>query len=51
MQIENSLCDYDAVERINREMRKQLQALVQEKYFKFYKVWSFARQTADSSQC
>ncbi|KAF8926004.1 hypothetical protein BGZ58_000284 [Dissophora ornata] len=38
MQIENSLCDYDAVESINREMRKQLQALVQEKYFKFYKL-------------
>ncbi|KAI8601746.1 endoplasmic reticulum Oxidoreductin 1-domain-containing protein [Dissophora ornata] len=28
MQIENSLCDYDAVESINREMRKQLQALL-----------------------
>ncbi|KAG0320860.1 hypothetical protein BGZ99_004277 [Dissophora globulifera] len=38
MQIENSLCDYDAVETINREMRKQLQTLVQQKYFKFYKL-------------
>ncbi|KAG0369848.1 hypothetical protein BGZ54_008676 [Gamsiella multidivaricata] len=36
--IENSLCDYDAVEIINREMREQLQALVQQKYFRFYKL-------------
>ncbi|KAF8976086.1 hypothetical protein BGZ46_008585 [Entomortierella lignicola] len=38
MQIENSLCDYDAVEIINQEMRKQLHSLVQQKYFKFYKL-------------
>ncbi|KAF9355907.1 hypothetical protein BGX26_005982 [Mortierella sp. AD094] len=38
MQVENSLCDYDAVEIINQEMRKQLQSLVQQKYFKFYKL-------------
>ncbi|KAF9901680.1 hypothetical protein BX616_002181, partial [Lobosporangium transversale] len=38
MQIENSLCDYDAVETINREMRKQLEVLVRQKFFKFYKV-------------
>ncbi|KAI1311302.1 hypothetical protein EDD11_003515 [Mortierella claussenii] len=38
MQIENSLCDYDAVETVNRDMRGQLNALVQQKFFKFYKV-------------
>ncbi|KAF9175051.1 hypothetical protein BGX21_009079 [Mortierella sp. AD011] len=38
VQVENSVCDYDAVEIINQEMRKQLQSLVQQKYFKFYKL-------------
>lgn len=38
MQIENSLCDYDAVEAINLEMRGLLDNLVQQKYFKFYKL-------------
>jgi hypothetical protein len=40
MQIENSLCDYDAVEAVNVEMRGLLDNLVQQKYFKFYKVRS-----------
>ncbi|KAG0285947.1 hypothetical protein BGZ96_009882 [Linnemannia gamsii] len=38
MQIENSLCDYDAVESINLEMRGLLDNLVRQKYFKFYKL-------------
>ncbi|KAG0212018.1 hypothetical protein BGX33_003905 [Mortierella sp. NVP41] len=38
MQIENSLCDYDAVETINLEMRRLLDNLVRQKYFKFYKL-------------
>ncbi|KAF9106869.1 hypothetical protein BGX27_008957 [Mortierella sp. AM989] len=38
MRIENSLCDYDAVEVVNQEMKKQLHSLVQQKYFKFYKL-------------
>ncbi|KAF9900158.1 hypothetical protein EC991_007819 [Linnemannia zychae] len=38
MQIENSLCDYDAVEAVNLEMRGLLDNLVQQKYFKFYKL-------------
>ncbi|KAF9434631.1 hypothetical protein BGZ76_007688 [Entomortierella beljakovae] len=38
VKVENSLCDYDSVEVINHEMRKQLDALVQTKYFRFYKL-------------
>ncbi|KAF9967203.1 hypothetical protein BGZ70_010420 [Mortierella alpina] len=38
MQIENSLCDYDAVEDVNLDMRRQLHGLVRQKYFKFYKL-------------
>ncbi|KAG0083158.1 hypothetical protein BGZ92_011029 [Podila epicladia] len=37
MQIENSHCDYDAVETVNLEMRKQLHDIINTKYFKFYK--------------
>ncbi|KAF9413459.1 hypothetical protein BGZ94_000722 [Podila epigama] len=38
MQIENSHCDYDALETINLEMRKQLRDIIHTKYFKFYKL-------------
>ncbi|KAF9321134.1 hypothetical protein BG003_003327 [Podila horticola] len=38
MQIENSHCDYDAVETVNLEMRKQLRNIINTKYFKFYKL-------------
>ncbi|KAG0361748.1 hypothetical protein BG005_007454 [Podila minutissima] len=38
MQIENSHCDYDAVETVNLEMRKQLHDIINTKYFKFYKL-------------
>ncbi|KAG0325913.1 hypothetical protein BG004_003072 [Podila humilis] len=38
MQIENSVCDYDAVESINLQMRKQLSGIINKKYFKFYKL-------------
>ncbi|KAG0035925.1 hypothetical protein BGZ82_004932 [Podila clonocystis] len=38
MQIENSHCDYDAVETVNLEMRKQLRDIINTKYFKFYKL-------------
>ncbi|KAG0378907.1 hypothetical protein BGX24_002401, partial [Mortierella sp. AD032] len=54
MQIENSLCDYDAVEAVNLEMRGLLDNLVQQKYFKFYKKtipeeWTSAALGAISS--
>ncbi|GJJ69757.1 hypothetical protein EMPS_02105 [Entomortierella parvispora] len=38
MQIENSICDYDAVEKVNDEMRVQLRAIVQQKFFRYYKL-------------
>lgn len=38
MQIENSVCDYDAVEKVNDDMRIQLKAIVQQKFFRYYKV-------------
>ncbi|KAG0052380.1 hypothetical protein BGZ83_002674 [Gryganskiella cystojenkinii] len=38
MQIENSICDYDAVEKVNDEMRVQLKAIVQQKFFRYYKL-------------
>ncbi|KAF9284498.1 hypothetical protein BGZ68_004655 [Mortierella alpina] len=54
MQIENSLCDYDAVEDVNLDMREQLHGLVLQKYFKFYKKsipeeWTSAALGAISS--
>ncbi|KAF9360344.1 hypothetical protein BGX34_007834 [Mortierella sp. NVP85] len=53
MQIENSLCDYDAVEVVNQEMRTQLTSLVQQKFFRFYKMFQpFKRcQLKDQDFC
>jgi hypothetical protein len=51
MQIENSLCDYDAVESINLEMRGLLDNLVQQKYFKFYKVTNPPSTPNESFNC
>ncbi|KAF9931935.1 hypothetical protein FBU30_009230 [Linnemannia zychae] len=54
MQIENSHCNYDAVEAVNLEMRDLLDNLVRQKYFKFYKKtipeeWTSAALGAISS--
>ena len=45
MQIENSICDYDAVEKINDEMRVQLNDIVQQKFFRYYKVKKIFAET------
>ncbi|KAF9974195.1 hypothetical protein BGZ73_002448 [Actinomortierella ambigua] len=36
--IENSECDYDAVEAINQDLTRQLKQIVSQKFFKFYKL-------------
>ena len=49
MQIENSICDYDAVEKVNDEMRVQLKAIVQQKFFRYYKVTTASCQALESN--